>query len=921
MRQRTISRILIPYKLFGCAFISTTRILFFFIFHILVINTTHAQNETNNWFFGEYAGINFSSGSPVALTHSSLQTLEGCTAISSPEGELLFYTDGVSVWQKDHSIMPNGTDLMGHYSSTQSAIIVPRPNHPNLYYIFTVDAIENELENGLRYSLVDMSLDGGYGDIVDTIKNILLIAPVTEKITAVQNSSEDGIWVICHRWNTNIFHSYLVDDLGVNPDPVISMTGDVISGELPNAKGYLKVSPDGAKLAIANNSMHTIEIFDFNIETAEISNPIIDDRFQTWGERPYGIEFSPNSTKLYVSIWKLYPYLYQYDLTGSPEYILDSRTRIAETAFQFGALQLGPDERIYVAQFDNTYLGAILFPNMPDSLCNYTSEGVELAGRFSKYGLPPFIQSFFQIQADFTYNPACQGEPTHFYENISIEPDSVMWNFGDPGSGSHNYSNLLNPSHDYEESGNYLVTLTAYLEGQIDEASQIISVYSKPDIWLGNDTSICEGLNLVLAIDSGYASYLWQNGDTNRMILTDTAGIFWVDVTNNEGCTSRDTLVLSTNQLYHQVFDTSICERDSIMIGGKFISSPGTYFDSLLSIHLCDSVLEYNIVVHDTFLKEIEIELCSGDSLFVGGAWQKDNGVYLDTYESFHNCDSLVITTLNFQDTLKSYSTASICEGDSIKIFGQWQKMEGIYSDTLSSYSGCDSIAEVELKLNSNYLFNRDTIICEGDSLLFGSIWLSEPGMYEANFVSVFGCDSILTLFIGVDSVPRPNLGNDTILIENQELTLHLSFPNCTFLWQDGSTSMDYVVRSSGIYYVKVTCPCGTGTDTIRVEKTENQETVECELYLPNAFVPDGDYLQNTFKPITNDCEFSRYVLQIFNRWGQKVFETKNIDQGWDGSVNGKPVNTGVYIYRINYKTTETFTKNKELLGTVVLLK
>jgi hypothetical protein len=136
-----------------------------------------SQKETNNWYFGENAGVSFSSGSPVALTNGALVTREGCAAISDKNGNLLFYTDGVTVYNKNHSIMQNGTDLKGHSSSTHSAIIVPNPSDTRVYYIFTVDAQGGA--NGLQYSVVNITLDGGLGGV--TSKNNLIVTPTTEK--------------------------------------------------------------------------------------------------------------------------------------------------------------------------------------------------------------------------------------------------------------------------------------------------------------------------------------------------------------------------------------------------------------------------------------------------------------------------------------------------------------------------------------------------------------------------------------------------------------------------------------------------------------------------------------------------------------------------------------------------------------------
>ena len=145
----------------------------------LIVNFTYSQGEANIWYFGQNAGLDFNSGSPVALTNGQLNTLEGCATISTSSGELIFYTDGVTVFNKNHTIMVNGTGLLGHSSSTQSATIVPKPGSSNMFYIFTTD---NEHDpDGFRYSIVDMSLDSGNGAItVD--KNILVYTPTTESL-------------------------------------------------------------------------------------------------------------------------------------------------------------------------------------------------------------------------------------------------------------------------------------------------------------------------------------------------------------------------------------------------------------------------------------------------------------------------------------------------------------------------------------------------------------------------------------------------------------------------------------------------------------------------------------------------------------------------------------------------------------------
>ena len=124
------------------------------------IKIAAAQKEADKWFFGNFAGLDFSSGVPASLNGSAIYTNEGCSSISDVAGNLLFYTDGITVWNQQHQIMPNGTGLLGASSCTQAALIVPQPGSTTLYYLFTND--EYGGPNGFCYSIVDMSLQGGY---------------------------------------------------------------------------------------------------------------------------------------------------------------------------------------------------------------------------------------------------------------------------------------------------------------------------------------------------------------------------------------------------------------------------------------------------------------------------------------------------------------------------------------------------------------------------------------------------------------------------------------------------------------------------------------------------------------------------------------------------------------------------------------
>ncbi len=359
---------------------------------------TFAQGEAANWYFGKSAGISFRGDSAIAQTNSRLITEEGSASISDKNGNLLFYTNGITVWNRLHRVMPNGNGLMGMKSSTQSALILPKPGNDSIFYIFTTDV--QAQSNGMRYSTVNMKKDKGNGDLV--FKNNFMVAPATEKLTAVKHSNNRDWWVVGHRWNSNGYMAYLVSPEGVSVQAVVSNVGTVHGGNNRQAIGYLAPSPDGTKLASALwDDASNFEILHFDRSTGQLSNPIL----LTGFTQAYGVAFSPDGSKLYGTAngaGGKKAQVVQFDLqAGSPEAISKSAVVVGTSASpRFGAIQLGPDGKLYVARQDNNYLGVISNPNAAGLACTYTDNGFHLAGRKSDLGLPNFPHTFLTAKAN-----------------------------------------------------------------------------------------------------------------------------------------------------------------------------------------------------------------------------------------------------------------------------------------------------------------------------------------------------------------------------------------------------------------------------------------------------------------------------------------------------------------------------------------
>ena len=595
----------------------------------------------NNWYFGNQAGLDFSTSPPTPLTNSAMNAFEGCATISDANGNLLFYTNGNIVWDRTHTPMPSGTGLNGDGAATQTAIIVPFPQNTNKFYIFTVDT--NGGPRGLCYSEVDMALNGGNGDL--TTKNVQLSTPVTEKLTAVRHANGIDAWVIVHGWGNSDFYSFAITAAGINPTPVTSTTGSAHSGTFNNSHGYLKASSDAKKLSCVIRGIKQCEIFDYDNITGQVSNPVS----IPFTSQIYGTEFSPDNHLVYVSTMSNPGEIHQFDLTsGSAAAINASRQIIGTSTGLIGAIQAGIDQKIYVCQFQSTSLGIINQPDLNGVLCGFASNAVFLGGKTSGYGLPNFLQSFF-IVADFSYADTCSGAPTNF-TTIFAGPDSVRWDFADPASGSLNSSTLLNPQHTYLTAGTYTVKLIVWQGLLTDTVRKTIQILDTPDPNMGPDILDCEGNSVTLNPGNfPGATFLWQDNTSGSTLPVDTTGTYWVEITDN-GCIGRDTLSAVFNLV--PVVDLGTpptgCEGDTIVLDA---ANPGmTYqwqdgsttqtYNATTTGNYVVTVTNNNCSASDQLLLTFnpvpnvflgsDTTICKGDSLFFDATNTNANYVWQD---------------------------------------------------------------------------------------------------------------------------------------------------------------------------------------------------------------------------------------------------------------------------------------------------
>lgn len=419
---------------------------------LVICSNAFAQKQNNQWRFGSAGAIDFNTVPPSSVAGCPIATGEGSASVANKvTGALLFYTDGVTVWDANNQVMPNGTGLLGGtptlLSSTTAAVIVPKPGSSSLYYIVTID--EQSSNNGVRYSVIDMTLNGGLGDVVAGQKNIFLFNTNSEKLEVVPAADGVSYWLLTRDNSGDSFYSFRITSAGIQNAPVISAVGSTQG----NGAGHMKINRQFNKIAIGVTFGSKMELFDFDHATGVVSNPT-SWNYNLLSPLIYGIEFSPDGKVLYIS--DLYTIL-QYDLTQTtPLAIQNSAYQVATG--NNASLQLGIDNKIYV---NSGSLSAISCPNNLGAACGYQTNVIANQTGGGGYGLPKWVY-YANDTATFKpngiiYSDSCLGNVTQFSIQDTSNISSIMWNFGDPNTGTNNTAAGFTANHTFSQVGNYNV--------------------------------------------------------------------------------------------------------------------------------------------------------------------------------------------------------------------------------------------------------------------------------------------------------------------------------------------------------------------------------------------------------------------------------------------------------------------------------
>lgn len=747
---------------------------------LLSFTYAHGQNRSNIWYFGEHAGIDFNAKNPTSIKDGKTNCWEGTSVICDSGGRIVLYSDGITVWNGKHDTITNGNGLLGHISSNQSCLIVPKPGFDSLYYIFTTGSSFQQfyMKTSAYYSIVNINRNDGRGEVIT--KNVKLFDYSNERVAATIGADGRSFWIALTQYNTGKIYLYQLTKSGLTSPRITNLPND----KNDYGRGQMKFSNFGTYLAFSNDlgyttSDHYICLLNFNASNGNLTNPRYINEITS-----YGLEFSPNEKYLYAQHNNTI--IGNTDtLNGIYQFLVDSINnhslkeliplRIDTNSLGVAGFQLAPNGYIYISIGPNRFsLSTIEAPNCLGVKCRYKYNSFPLSFGKRSSGLPNLISG--QIyQPRVAFDGLCVNDTIKLILKGSATYDSLIWLIDD--------SIVVRSVSDtsivvVESAGKHLVNVTVYESCSTYMLYDSLQLKKLPNQAFGKDTLLCTDDTMVIVIkDPLIKEVHWNDGTISKTkVVTKNEQVI---ATLNDGyCVTSDTL--------------DVAFIDCAFIGEKF---------------------------------------CVGD-----------------------------ISTFNIAST----------EIDSIQWnFGDNTQLFSLFSNKAS------------------HIYNQ-------------------PGLYLVKAVIYSNGLSLERSWkIQIGSNPVFSLGNDTTVCETITLTTTLDTNRYLHIWYNSTHNNHVEVSTSGNYMVKVFDGTCSAKDTIALIV----EKCNCDLFIPNAISPNLDGLNDQFGvTISEGCEIEEYTLIIFNRWGEVLFSTNDINDRFQLTPDRSYPNNILY-YAISLKSRTSSTK------------
>ena len=476
---------------------------------------------------------------------------------------------------------------------------------------------------------------------------------------------------------------------------------------------------------------------------------------------------------------------------------------------------------------------------------------------------------------------------------------------------------------------NYNVSVS---NGSISCADTSTVYVSSPQINLGNDTTICQGQSIVLQASQLFSSYLWSTASTSQSINVNTQGMYWLKATNASGCSGYDTINITVNPIpLIQLSPTnpSICIGDTVTLnassniagtsynwsnggnGNSIKVSPAitSTYTIIGTKNSCTDTVTVSLIVNPIPIVSISPSnpsICKGDIIVVTASSNLPSTTYIWS-------NSVSTTTINLSPSITSsfFVVGSLNQCKDTAFTTITVKPLPIITTIADKNPVCEG-ESIHLTAFSNlpsttYLWNNNV---SGNTVAVNPIITS----YYYVTGSTGNCHDTAGITIIVIPQQTIDLGKDNYLCIGDEIKLNAGNLIGSFLWSDNSNSNSITITEPGTYWVSVDDNGCMASDTIVFKPCS-------EIFVPNVFTPNGDGINDIFK--ANIKEIDKLQLFIYNRWGKIIFETQDINVGWDGRYLGGDADAGVYYWVIRFVENRTSNQHfeKEIHGSVSLMR
>ncbi|MDI3320652.1 gliding motility-associated C-terminal domain-containing protein [Pinibacter soli] len=453
-------------------------------------------------------------------------------------------------------------------------------------------------------------------------------------------------------------------------------------------------------------------------------------------------------------------------------------------------------------------------------------------------------------------------------------------------------------------AGKYYVTV-ADACGNTYSDTLLITDHAPVPMTLGSDMSICKGDTISITAPAGFKTYEWMVNYNSLQLAANIMRVFpasdtlyAVKAILESGCYATDSVQVTVKQInkINLGNDTSLCEQQTLLMdaGAGYdtykwntgatsrsltVSTAGSFIVTayLNGCKTADTLQVKQINTLPYFTLGNDTTLCTGQTLIYD--FKISNAAYLWNTGSSSNSLSITLAGTYWLQASRNGCMFS----DTVKVKNITTPFVSLGNDT--------TLCEGDIKMLHAY--NQNAQYKWQDGSRAADYVISKAGIYNV-VASIENCEAKDEIKIQYLAQPKFNLGNDTAICKGSAITLSPALnTKADFLWQDNSTMPYFTASGEGTYSLKATNICGSYNGTIRIG------TVLCLLNMPNAFTPNNDGNNDVFK-VKYVFPVQLFTMDIYNRWGQKVFTSNDIKKGWDGSVNGLQAPTGSYIWTIS---------------------